>query len=168
MKTCRICNDPLLINDTVYCHKPSCKKAGKAIWQRVNKKRLQLQTIVEGKVCKRCNERVYEESMRKYCNKCKTILKAKSYPKKHVAKINKDRPCADCKEPMINPAGNRLRCVHCAKKTQREQAAGHDKVRKKRQLSKTTSKDIYKGTINKMFLTRGKIHSHQITTMTGA
>jgi len=107
MKPCHICNDPIYFkasNNQILCGKKSCRKTSKLTSQRTIRQRRKMEATLEGKVCKRCKNHVYEEGMKKYCKSCSVIMN--TYQKKEkVMKI-----CKSCDNTIIQ---SRTYCDVC-------------------------------------------------------
>ena len=123
-KQCRICSRDLPIivhNRQVYCDKSlrNCWKVAKQSSQRVIQQNKKLRIIKEGKVCKRCNIRAHDPSMREYCKKCKDILSVNHYS---TYKPKPVKTCENCTKPV---KGKSILCEICKKARHLEQMRKH-------------------------------------------
>ena len=129
--------------------------------------------------CTRCKKKLTEHEGR-YCNVCVRTMDA---DKKRRAETDTIRPCKECGVDLINPAPNRKWCVTCSKKRTKEAEKEQSKRRSAERKIMTELRrtkmpsncrvkdenyDRYKGTVNPMFLVRGKISNSNIISAMGA
>ncbi len=181
--TCQICNRQLGIyrsNNARYCLKSErdCYKISKLISQQIIRARTQLVILTDGKVCKRCQNRVYELSMKHYCKDCSAIMKktggyvkktkskillntnctAKRYVKKTKSKILLNTHCTECGDKFEEQKQHKKYCTVCkpimAKKLAKK---GNDLQKEKNKKITITNKTKGKKKINSKWLTRGLI-----------
>ena len=151
-RPCLICDKKIGLyeaNNRVYCS-DACYHIAKAAKQRTIKQAIQMDVIREGKICKRCQKRVHEPSMRTYCKPCGKIMNTRE-------RVRVRKVCATdgCEE---NIRKTKTYCEAC--RVKRAKAAVVTQTEGRKQLRKEMA-EIQpvgeKSTINPMFLTRGKI-----------
>ncbi len=117
---CPVCNDIIYFrtsNNQKLCGKPSCKEIAKQASQRIIRQRKQLEVILEGRVCKRCQQLVHEQGMKKYCKECSEIMG--TYQKKvFLTKVCKTCPTKIVKRKVYCDECNEIR-QKAMKKNQR-------------------------------------------------
>ena len=145
MKICSVCGETvnLAIGRTILCSKPSCSIIHKAIDNKMRKDRLKSEVLKEGKVCGRCQSRVHEEGMKKYCTECKEILNMKK--------------CKTCKRLIQSP---KTYCDDCREQNRvdaiKKQTVHRKKKRAKEKAVKAITEKEETG-ISEKFLRRGAI-----------
>ena len=153
MRNCLICDKKIGIyeaNNRVYCG-DACYEIAKAAKQRTIKQAIQMDIIREGKICKRCQKRVHEPSMRTYCKPCGEIMNTTG--RVRVRKVCETDGCEE------NIRKTKTYCGECsikrAKAASVAQGLRRVELRKEVKMSAVETKE--KSSINPMFLVRGNI-----------
>ena len=159
MKICPICDkqlDMYATNNQVYCgeNNNACYKEAKATKDRIAKQQKQMDDINIGRICGRCDKRVHEVGMKKYCNECKKIIN--TGPRKSVGKKKcKSRGCDEVILSIKNYCEPcRVERVRLNGNTANRKRRGTVEVKPKKVPKVTKKKEFY---INPMYLVRGAI-----------
>ena len=143
---CRICNEKihLRLGGAILCNKVSCKTIYKATEARTTRQKNEYNRIINGKECRRCHKKVFEDGMKDYCGGC-------------VKQMNKKI----CKSCTTEVASSKMYCEVCKENkrvTAIKKQTAERKVAKEKG-TKVPNRKPKKG-IPEKFLVRGNVSTN--------